>query len=92
MALMNKKLAPEIEMVCFITSQDYLFVKSSTIKEIARLGGDLNGVYEALRVRGAFSSSRLSVGCAVIYACSDEGEPNGHVDTAHVLPLPGLFI
>jgi pantetheine-phosphate adenylyltransferase len=53
-SMMNKKLAPEIEMVCFITSQDYLFVKSSTIKEIARLGGDLNGliaphVYAALR-------------------------------------------
>jgi pantetheine-phosphate adenylyltransferase len=53
-SMMNKKLAPELEMVCFITSQDYLFVKSSTIKEIARLGGDLNGliaphVYAALR-------------------------------------------
>jgi pantetheine-phosphate adenylyltransferase len=53
-SMMNKKLAPEIEMVCFITSQDYLFVKSSTIKEIARLGGDLSGliaphVYAALR-------------------------------------------
>jgi pantetheine-phosphate adenylyltransferase len=53
-SMMNKKLAPEIEMVCFITSQEYLFVKSSTIKEIARLGGDLSGliappVYAALR-------------------------------------------
>ena len=38
MALTNKKLAPEIEFVCLMTSQDYAFLSASTVKEIAMLG------------------------------------------------------
>ena len=39
MALLNRKLAPEIETVCFMTAQEYSFLSSSVIKEIAKLGG-----------------------------------------------------
>jgi pantetheine-phosphate adenylyltransferase len=39
MALTNKKLAPDIELVCLMTSQEYAFVSASTVKEIAMLGG-----------------------------------------------------
>jgi pantetheine-phosphate adenylyltransferase len=39
MALINKKLAPDIEFVCLMTSQDYAFLSASTVKEIAMLGG-----------------------------------------------------
>lgn len=39
MALTNKKLAPEIEFVCLMTSQEYAFLSASTVKEIAMLGG-----------------------------------------------------
>jgi len=39
--LMNRKLAPEIETVCLLTNLQQLFVSSSLIKEVARLGGDV---------------------------------------------------
>jgi len=39
MALMNKHLSPEIELVCLMASLQYQFLSSSRIKEIANLGG-----------------------------------------------------
>jgi pantetheine-phosphate adenylyltransferase len=44
MALTNKKLAPDIEFVCLMTSQDYAFLSASTVKEIAMLGGCVDGM------------------------------------------------
>ncbi len=44
MALMNKKLAPDIELVCMMTSSQYQFLSSSLIKEVAMLGGCLKGM------------------------------------------------
>jgi pantetheine-phosphate adenylyltransferase len=44
MALMNHSLAPDIELVCLMTSQKYQFISSSVIKEVARLGGSLVGM------------------------------------------------
>ena len=40
--LMNRKLAPEIDTVCLLTDLPQLFVSSSLLKEVARLGGDVN--------------------------------------------------
>jgi pantetheine-phosphate adenylyltransferase len=39
MAYMNKKLAPDIELVCLIASLDYQYVSSSLLKEVVGLGG-----------------------------------------------------
>lgn len=39
MALMNKKLANEVEVVCFMSSLHYQFLSSSLLKEVAHLGG-----------------------------------------------------
>ena len=39
MALMNKKLAPDCELVCLMTSQKYAFLSSSLLKEVVSLGG-----------------------------------------------------
>lgn len=39
--LMNRKLAPEIETICLLTNLEQLFVSSSLLKEVARLGGDV---------------------------------------------------
>ncbi|HPU95499.1 MAG TPA: pantetheine-phosphate adenylyltransferase, partial [Bacillota bacterium] len=39
MALMNRKLAPEIETVFIVTSAENQFISSSSIKEIAHFGG-----------------------------------------------------
>jgi pantetheine-phosphate adenylyltransferase len=44
MALMNKKLAPNIELVCLMADSGYQFLSSSSIKEVARLGGCLEGM------------------------------------------------
>jgi pantetheine-phosphate adenylyltransferase len=44
MALTNKKLAPEIESVCLMTSLEHAFVSSSILKEIALAGGDVNSM------------------------------------------------
>ena len=57
MAMMNKKLAPELELVCFMASQEYQFLSSSLMKEAASLGGNINGlvpahVAEAMRKKG----------------------------------------
>jgi len=41
MAFMNRRLEPEVDLVCFMTSQDYMFVSSSLLKEVAKLGGDI---------------------------------------------------
>ena len=44
MALMNKKLAPDIDVVCLITDIQYQFVRATLLKEVARLGGDITGL------------------------------------------------
>jgi pantetheine-phosphate adenylyltransferase len=44
MALMNKELAADIELVCLMTSSRYQFLSSSAIKEIAKLGGRVQGM------------------------------------------------
>ncbi len=41
MAMMNKKLYPELELVCFMASQDYQFLSSSLLKEVACLDGNI---------------------------------------------------
>ena len=41
MAFMNRRLEPDVDLVCFMTSQDYMFVSASLLKEVAKLGGDI---------------------------------------------------
>lgn len=56
LAHMNAHLAPEIEVVCLMTSSRHSFISSSLIREVAALGGDVEGlvpvhVRDALRSR-----------------------------------------
>ncbi len=44
MALMNKNLAKEIEIVCLMTSSEYQFISSSLLKDVAHLGGKIDGM------------------------------------------------
>jgi pantetheine-phosphate adenylyltransferase len=39
MAMMNKKLAPNCELVCLMASLSYQFLSASRLKEVASLGG-----------------------------------------------------
>jgi pantetheine-phosphate adenylyltransferase len=52
LAHMNEHLAPEIEVVCLMTSSGHSFISSSLIREVAALGGDVDGLVPA-RVRDA---------------------------------------
>lgn len=42
MALMNRKMAPEIEEVFLTGDQRYIFLSSSLVREVASLGGDVS--------------------------------------------------
>ena len=57
MAMLNKKLNPELEIICFMASQEYQFLSSSLMKEVASLGGNITSlvpkhVAEALKKKG----------------------------------------
>jgi pantetheine-phosphate adenylyltransferase len=56
MALMNRKLEPEIETIFMMPAEKYTYLSSRIVKEIARLGGDITSfvpadVAAALRAR-----------------------------------------
>jgi len=44
MALMNKKLYPDLELVCLMTGLQYSFLSSSLLKEVAGLGGNITNM------------------------------------------------
>jgi len=41
MALMNRKLEPKLETVFLMPREEYTYVSSRLVKEVARLGGDI---------------------------------------------------
>ena len=44
LALANAELAPQIETISLITTKEHTFLSSSTVREIASLGGDVSGM------------------------------------------------
>jgi len=42
MALMNRRLAPDLETLFLMPKQDYSFLSSTNIKQVASLGGDVS--------------------------------------------------
>ncbi len=44
MALMNRRLRPEIETVFMMAGEAYSFISSMLVKEIIRLGGNISGL------------------------------------------------
>ena len=44
MALANHRLAPDVEVVALITSEEHTFLSSTTVREIASLGGDISSM------------------------------------------------
>ena len=47
MALMNRRLAPEIETVFMMAGEAYSFISSRLVKEVIRLGGPIAGLVPA---------------------------------------------
>jgi pantetheine-phosphate adenylyltransferase len=61
MALMNKNLSPDIDLVCLMASLQYQFLSSGRLKEVASLGGHINDlvpkpVAEALKKKALIST------------------------------------
>jgi pantetheine-phosphate adenylyltransferase len=48
MALANRRLAPEIDVVALITSEEHSFLTGSTVREIASLKGDVSSLVPKL--------------------------------------------
>lgn len=42
MAMMNRKLAPDLDLLCLMASQEYQFLSSSLLKEVAQLDGNIS--------------------------------------------------
>ena len=61
MAFMNRKLEPEVDLVCFMTSQDYMFVSASLLKEVAKLGGDITEMVPPNVAQAVYSKFELPV-------------------------------
>ncbi|HEY2028915.1 MAG TPA: pantetheine-phosphate adenylyltransferase, partial [Myxococcales bacterium] len=58
MANMNRKLDKEIETLFMMTGEDYFYISSRFVRDVARLGGEVDGlvpknVLEALKKRFA---------------------------------------
>ncbi|MCU0514034.1 MAG: pantetheine-phosphate adenylyltransferase [Anaerolineae bacterium] len=58
MGMANKKLAPDIETIAILADEKYMYISSSTVREIAELNGDVSQmvpehVHAALRLRYA---------------------------------------
>jgi len=51
MALMNRKMEPDIETVFLMPREEYTYLSSRIIKEIARLGGDVEAFVPACVAR-----------------------------------------
>jgi pantetheine-phosphate adenylyltransferase len=44
MALANHRLSPDIEYMALITAEEHTFLSSTTVREIASLGGDVSSM------------------------------------------------
>ncbi len=61
MALANHRLAPEVEVVALITSEQHTFLTGTTVREIASLGGDVSSMVPE-HVSRALKSRFLELG------------------------------
>jgi pantetheine-phosphate adenylyltransferase len=61
MASMNRSLNTHLDTLFMMTSKDYFFVSSRTIKEVAKLGGGVEGLVPDLVVRRLKEKFKLPV-------------------------------
>jgi pantetheine-phosphate adenylyltransferase len=63
MALMNRKMEPRVETVFMMPAEKYSYLSSRIVREIAKLGGPLNGLVPELveeRVRQKIAQQQMS--------------------------------
>jgi pantetheine-phosphate adenylyltransferase len=51
MALMNRRLAPEVDTVFLMPREEYTYLSSRLVREVARLGGPVEGLVPAAVAR-----------------------------------------
>jgi pantetheine-phosphate adenylyltransferase len=64
MALANHRLSPDIESVALITDEEHTFLSSTTVREIAALGGDVSSMvppHVEAALKEKFLGSNLAV-------------------------------
>jgi pantetheine-phosphate adenylyltransferase len=61
MGLANHRLAPDIETISLITNEEHSFLSSSTVREIASLGGNVNSMVP-LHVKAALDNRFAELG------------------------------
>jgi pantetheine-phosphate adenylyltransferase len=58
---MNRRLQPEIETVFLMAGEEYSFISSHLVKEVASLGGNISGLVPPLveaRLKARFTVGR----------------------------------
>jgi pantetheine-phosphate adenylyltransferase len=64
MALMNRKMEPRVETIFMMPAEQYSYLSSRIVREIAKLGGPLTGLVPAMveeRVRERIASRQISL-------------------------------
>ena len=62
MALMNRRLAPDVETVFLQPAGRYSFVSSRMVKEVFSFGGDISGLVPPERASSAFAAAYQRTG------------------------------
>ena len=64
MALMNRKMEPRVETIFMMPAEQYSYLSSRIVREIAKLGGPLTGLVPSMveeRVRDRIASRQISL-------------------------------
>ena len=62
MALMNRKLDPEIETIFLMPKEEYTYLSSRIVKEIAKLGGDVSAFVPPAVAKALAKKFRIELG------------------------------
>ena len=62
MALMNRKLDPEIETIFLMPKEEYTYLSSRIVKEIAKLGGDVSAFVPPQVAKALARKFRIELG------------------------------
>jgi len=64
MALMNRRLSPALEVAFLMPSQEYTYLNSTLVKEVARLGGSVKGLVPRLVERRLLKALERQAGAS----------------------------
>ncbi len=76
LAHMYQHLAPELDVICLMTSSSHSFISSSIIKEVASLGGSVRGLVPdivAVALEARFAHSQLDPNAANVLRPANGG-------------------